>query len=930
MIDDGVGGLTDVAGRFATLRPGVSLRPHQLDALDGLAGVLAEQRRAWVVLPPGAGKTVVGLEAARRLGRPIVAFAPNTAIQGQWLAEWARFVPEPPPGSSDRALDAPLTALTYQSLASFDPDAEVDADGRDRDPHIRRLRPAGRELVDALGRQPVTLLLDECHHLLDVWGELLAEVLERLPDATVIGLTATPPDALTQAERVLVDRLFGRLVTGPSIPAMVRDGLLAPYAELARITVPTGREETWLATQAERFDALTSDLLDPGFAGVGFLPWLDRSVVRREHHAGEGPAVPWHRFARERPETADAALRFHHASLLALPEGARLHERHRRPPDSDDWMQLLHLYVHQFLARSHDPRDEHAHAAIREALRGFGYRITRGGIRAGRSPVDRVLARSSAKIDSACRILADEHQNLGERLRAVVVCDHEQARATVPAGLVGVLDDEAGSARLALRLLQRELPDLRPVLVTGRTVAADAGVARALVSYAAEVAPELRLAPVPVDAAGVVEVRGSWTSRQWVPLVTRYFESGASLTLIGTRALLGEGWDCAVVNTLVDLTEATTATSVVQLRGRALRLDPEQPDKVAHTWSVVCVDRRHPKGAADYARFVRKHDGYYGATEHGVVLAGVAHVDAGLSAFGPPSVAALEEVEQRMLRRCRDRDRTRELWRIGEPYADRPAHAVRVVTPAAVRDLPPQPPAVVPAATGLSTDARSVRWLVDTVLVVASTATLLGTGPGVAGLLLVLATLVSLGTHVRHAHERGRRLREVARSSPDLTAMAYATADALHTAGLTDRGADAVTVEPDGSGAWQFHLTGVDADASQRYATALDEVLSAPADPRYLIGRYVVPDPGDGRWAAVRAGWRAPRDPRLAIARHAVPTVLGDKRERADAFGIAWWCWVSQGAGPIYTRSTEGALLLAACRGLSPLDAHTALRITWE
>src|SRR5690606_11326353 len=80
---------------------------------------------------------------------------------------------------------------------------------------------------------------------------------------TVIGLTATPPEALTRDERVLVDRLFGRMVTGPSIPAMVRDGELVPFAELAWFAMPTGRERAWLAAQAERFAELTADLVDP-------------------------------------------------------------------------------------------------------------------------------------------------------------------------------------------------------------------------------------------------------------------------------------------------------------------------------------------------------------------------------------------------------------------------------------------------------------------------------------------------------------------------------------------------------------------------------------------------------------------------------------------------------------------------------------------
>jgi superfamily II DNA or RNA helicase len=917
---------------LAALRPGVALRRHQLDALDGVGKVLARgSRRAWVVLPPGAGKTVVGLEAARRLGQPIVAFAPNTAIQGQWLAEWSRFTPDPPAGSTGRGLDAAVTALTYQSLATFDPDAEIDPDGHDRAVHIHRLRSSGRELVDALGRRPVTLVLDECHHLLDVWGELLAEVLEGLPDATVIGLTATPPSALTRDERALVDRLFGRMVTGPSIPAMVREGELVPFAELAWLTTPTDRERAWLAAQAERFADLTADLIDPGFATVGFLPWLDRFAVRREHLAGEGPAVPWHRFAREHPEVADAALRFHHAGLLALPDGARLHERHRHPPTADDWMRLLHVYARRFLARSDDPRDAHAYDSVRAALPGIGYRLTRHGVRSGRSPVDRVIARSAAKIDAAGRILTAEHEALGEQLRAVVICDHEQARATLPSGLVGVLDADAGSARLALRHLAT-LPGLRPLLVTGRTVAADADVARAFLEYAARAAPDLRLDPIPPGATGVVQITGGWASRRWVPLVTGFYAAGGSLALIGTRAILGEGWDCAAVNTLVDLTEATTGTSVVQLRGRALRRDPDRPGKVAHTWSVVCVAEDHPKGAADYERFVRKHDAYYCVTEQGNVMAGVTHVDPALSAYAAPSSAEFDRFNQRMLLRCGTRDRVRELWRVGEPYADRPVHAVRLVGQARVRPrAAPRPPAVVPARLGLSTDTRT-PWSAAAVVAAVAAIAFLAAGAGAVAAVPVIAALLCTSAYARQAHRRGRLLHEIAVSTPDVPAIAYATADALHAAGEIDRGADAVTIIPDETGAWQFRLSGADPAVSERYADALDEVLSPPADPRYLIGRYVPPDPGTTWPATLLAGWRPPaRWARPhAVAYHAVPAALAEHRRHADLFARAWRRWVSDWPRPVYTRSPEGSPLLASRRGVSPLDARTALRLTWE
>ena len=90
------------------------------------------------------------------------------------------------------------------------------------------------------------------------------------------------------------------------------------------------------------------------------------------------------------------------------------------------------------------------------------------------------------------------------------------------------------------------------------------------------------------------------------------------------------------MNVVIDLTAATTPTSVVQARGRALRLDAGWPGKVADNWGVVCVTGDHPKGAADYDRFVRKHDRYFALSGTGDIVSGVAHVDPRLSPYAPP------------------------------------------------------------------------------------------------------------------------------------------------------------------------------------------------------------------------------------------------------------------------------------------------------
>ena len=140
----------------------------------------------------------------------------------------------------------------------------------------------------------------------------------------------------------------------------------------------------------------------------------------------------------------------HHAGLLALPPGARLREEHRHAPSAEDWVELLDDYV-THSRRSRTPRWRRSGARCPPSATG-----SPGAASGPRSrPVDRVLARSAAKTYATVEIAAAEAASLGERLRALVLCDHERAGARLPARLHGVLDAEAGSAWLIARQPRR-------------------------------------------------------------------------------------------------------------------------------------------------------------------------------------------------------------------------------------------------------------------------------------------------------------------------------------------------------------------------------------------------------------------------------------------------------------------------------------------
>ena len=545
-----------------------------------------------------------------------------------------------------------------------------------------------------------------------MWGRLLAELLDAVDRAHVLALTATPPESLAGDQRDLVDQLFGSISYRVSVPAVVKEGHLAPFDELVWLTTPTPTEEDWLTSEALRFTELTTLLTTPGFGSVGFYEWLTARFV-----APVPATTTWAALAEREPDLCDSALRMHHAGLLDLPAGARLREEHRHAPSAEDWVRLLGDWLLQHVAESDDPADTEALAVVRAALPSVGYQWTRRGVRRGRSTVDRVLARSYAKPAGAAQIIAAEHAAIGDRVRVLVLCDHERASATVPVALAGVLDAEAGSAIAALETLLTD-PDtaaLHPMLVTGSVVAASEATLRDLVAFVAGRDPDLASKLLVEAGAGPVSTCTSgWTSRTWVGHVTAFFEAGRTQVLVGTRGLLGEGWNARGVSTLIDLTTATTLTAVVQTRGRALRTDPAWPDKVATNWTVVCVSEAHLKGDNDWFRLVRKHHGFHGIDADGDVVDGVAHIDASFSPFAPPPVASFDASNARMLIAAADRDAIRDAWAVGEPYRDvtlaslrvRAATSPAVERPDEVVTLTPVPPTWRLTPDGMTTDDR--------------------------------------------------------------------------------------------------------------------------------------------------------------------------------------------------------------------------------
>jgi DNA excision repair protein ERCC-3 len=158
------------------------LRDYQLEAVTAFyAGGSAEGGSGVIVLPCGAGKTVVGIGAMHAAQTHTLILCPNTVALRQWIAELLDKTSLRPDQigeySAERKEIRPVTVATYQIL-TYRPFTVDEATGEVGDfPHMRLLRQADWGL----------LIYDEVHLLPAPVFRATAELQARRR----LGLTAT-------------------------------------------------------------------------------------------------------------------------------------------------------------------------------------------------------------------------------------------------------------------------------------------------------------------------------------------------------------------------------------------------------------------------------------------------------------------------------------------------------------------------------------------------------------------------------------------------------------------------------------------------------------------------------------------------------------------------------------------------------------------
>ena len=922
------------AASFPNIRFQGQLRPSQAEVVAIESEQLNRgQPRLHIVAPPGSGKTVLGLFLwAECVQKPALVLSPNSAIQAQWAARTSLFRAENATENiSELVSTSPkfpglLTSLTYQSVTlpsrnCDDTDlaatslwverliAQEHADSpeaanqwindlKQRSPDYFNSRLAtwrklireqkafdGQALellhqssVDTLTRLKEAnvglIILDECHHLMGHWGRVLAAANEVLGDPVVIGLTATPPDRDGQKPDDIkrYDDYFGPIDYEVPVPAVVRDGFLAPYQDLVYFVRPTATELSYVAEVDGNFRSLLNSLCAARTTEPGSIPplptWLFQTLDRLELPASK--CETWQQFEKRDPDFAEAARVFLNALEVDLPPNVpavggvfeRLFLKKSQtvadlPPEI--LQTVLDRYIRHGLRRSSNPDDQQLCAQAIDRLRLLGIQITETGSQKCASPISRILGYTHNKVAALIPILEVEIECLDDHLRAVVITDYEKTSA-VSSDVSHILNEEAGGAVAAFRTLigTPSTNNLDPILMTGSTILVDHDLSDLFLAAAQHWLAannfEVQLELTDEKLFHVVKGSGAdWCPRVYIQMITQLFQDGITRCLVGTRGLLGEGWDANRINVLIDLTTVTTSMTVNQLRGRSIRLDPLQPNKLANNWDVICIAPEFARGLDDFHRLCRKHQTIYGITDDGAIEKGVGHVHAALSAVIPTELHdSVDEINSDMLRRAAERDSARKLWNIGSGYSGKPTKTVEFrVQPEALR------------------------------------AGFVSSIPNSAG--------------VWEPLELGR-------------ALAHTVLQSLAEAGML-KSSPSLRIAQRHGGYVRIYLANSSTEDDSLFATSLCELLSPFQRPRYLIPFIVdrvIRKPLTGWMPNLLGKIFETKQPQL-ICYHSLPAVFSRNKELTQTFQDHWNAIVSDGDA-MYCNQSKGQQLVEDAR----------------
>ncbi|OPB91248.1 hypothetical protein BB021_04135 [Elizabethkingia ursingii] len=575
-----------------------SWRKYQKQFLDNLQDYLSDNH-LHIVAPPGSGKTVLGLEIMLRINNPTLIVAPTLAIRNQWVQRFRELFLQsdtlPEWISYDLNNPAFVTLATYQGIHSV-----IKRDAESKTIEKKLNNDSFLKLIKKL--KIGTLILDEAHHLKKAWWQSIITIKDQL-NPTIVALTATQPFDVSESEWQNYIELNGSVDTEISVPELMLEGDLCPHQDLIYFTLPTLEEKQSIDQIYQYADNLYKEIKQDDV--------ITEAIVNHYIYKDPEKHLEW---IYDNISSYTSGLIFMNAIGIKIPD---IHfqiigDEQKYIPEFDFfWLEeLLEFYL--FTDDIHFKKYEGSRQDLENKLRRNSILKNKTISFFQNEKLEHILNAGSGKLEAIRNITINESENFGNDLRMVILTDFIR-KEFITNGIEPTPSPDKMGVIPIFEILKKD-PLIRKDIgvLTGSLVILPKELANQLIKDFPD--KGVTLSEIKSDDNFVQIYPSDNTQSFLVEIVTHYFQEGRINILIGTKSLLGEGWDAPKINSLVVASFVSSYVLSNQIRGRAIRTDKDNPEKVSNIWHLICFNERDPEGGIDYLKMVKRFKTFVGVS----------------------------------------------------------------------------------------------------------------------------------------------------------------------------------------------------------------------------------------------------------------------------------------------------------------------------
>ena len=527
--------------------------------------------------------------------------APTLAIRNQWIQRFCDLFlnVQIKPKWISRDIKNPLflTVVTYQSLhAAFNSEEGIKES-------ISDIKPSESEVISKLKNIGVrTIVVDEAHHLKNAWWESLIKVKDILTP-TIVGLTAPPPYDVSYQEWERYLDLNGPVDAEISVPELVVAGNLCPHQDYVFLSFPGAAEAEKIYRHRKNIEGV--------FNYLKTNEALPNALSRHPLFTNPEIHLEW---IYSNIEYYAALLIYLNTKGHFIPEGhlkiigAKTFEL---PELSYQWAEeLLRFYLYRDFEIDKD-------VLLKESLTN---KLRQAGIleRTKISLTDsektsKYLTSSISKLNSIKSIFKSESDHLGADLRMVILCDYIRKEYLVKSPTNNMELNKIGVLPVFEMIRRGFGSDLKMAVLTGSLIIIPKSAYEAFQDKAAKAGViSVYATTLPYDDLYFQIEASPQLKHELVHIITQVFEEGYVNIIVGTKSLLGEGWDAPCINSLILASFVGSYVLSNQMRGRAIRSHETNKEKISNIWHLACVNPYEKDGGGDLKVLSRRFKSFVG------------------------------------------------------------------------------------------------------------------------------------------------------------------------------------------------------------------------------------------------------------------------------------------------------------------------------